>query len=391
MPSSDGGLRVASFRGQGRLTRAVAPGRDVGRRRGRLIGGAAALCLVASLAVAACGDATPSPSAGTTAGSGSQGPGATTPSSAASSPLPGASGGGTALGTAGQSAGASAGSRVTATLLSLRLPSPLSRAVVATAGGEVLVLGGVSPSGTTGAILRLDLATGSITQVGHLASAVHDASGAPVGQGWLVIGGGQTLASSVVQDVALSGAKVSAFVAGALPAARADGAAIAADGEVLVVGGGRGGVPDPAVLATRDGARFTVLARLPVAVRYPGVAEVGSRVYLFGGATTAGASNAIQALDPASGRVQVVARLPYALTQATAFTLGGRILIAGGMRAGRPSAAILSFDPATGRTAVVGRLPEAVADAGVAVVGDTAYLVGGETASAFLDKVIAVR
>ncbi len=290
---------------------------------------------------------------------------------------------------AGTTPGANA--RVTATLLSMHLPSPLSRAVVAASGAEVLVLGGVTPSGTTATILQLNPATGSVTRIGRLASAVHDASGAPLGHLWLVVGGGRTLASAVVQDVSVVGASASASVAGALPAPRADGAAVAVGGEVLVVGGGRGGVPDPNVLATRDGVSFTSLARLPLAVRYPAVAAAGSRVYLFGGATTGAPSNAIQAIDATTGDVRVVARLPYALTQATAFILGGRILIAGGMRAGRPSTAILAFDPATGRTAVVGRLPEGVEDAGVAVVGDTAYLVGGETGSAFLDTVIAVR
>ena len=280
---------------------------------------------------------------------------------------------------------------MTASLLGVRLPSPLSRAVAVPSGGEVLVLGGIDPSGTTSAVLRLDPATGAVTQIGRLAAAVHDASGAPLGHGWLVVGGGRTLASAVVQDVSLSGASASASVAGALPSPRADGAAVSVGDEVLVVAGGRGGLADPAVLMTRDGARFTVFARLPFAVRYPGVALAGRSVYLFGGATAAGPSNAIQVLDTTTGSARLVARLPYALTEASAFSLGGRLLIAGGMRGGRPSAAILAFDPATGHTTAVGRLPRAVADAAVAVVGSTAYLVGGETGSAFLDSVIAVR
>ncbi len=347
------------------------------------------------MALAACGDASPSLSGVPVSSAATTEPNAATSSSGAGSAGAGVAGTASApAGTVSTSAGAtpSAGARVTAALLGIHLPSPLSRAVVATSGSEVLVLGGVTPSGTTSAILRLDPATASVARIGRLASAVHDASGAPLGKGWLVVGGGRTLASAVVQDVVVAGGKASTSVAGALPAARADGAAIAVGGEVLVVGGGRGGVPDPTVLTTRNGSQFTVLARLPVAVRYPAVAVTGSRAYLFGGATATGApSNAIQSIDATTGSVRVVARLPYALTQATAFILGGRILIAGGMRGGRPSTAILSFDPATGRTAVVGRLPEAVADAGAAVVGDTAYLVGGETGSAFLDSVIAIR
>ncbi|HEY4752925.1 MAG TPA: hypothetical protein VIH37_06535, partial [Candidatus Limnocylindrales bacterium] len=222
-------------------------------------------------------------------------------------------------------------------------------------------------------------------------SPVHDAAGAVFGGGWLVIGGGRTVAVAGVQAVASSASTIRVSAAGALPLPRADGVAAAIRGMVIVAGGGRGGVADPSVLATRDGVQFSVIGRLAVPVRYPAVAVAGGKVYLFGGATASGETDVVQAIDPMTGRVRVVARLPQPVTEATAFMLGGRILVAGGMRSGRPSAAILAFDPPTGMTSAAGRLPEAVADAGCAVVGETAYLIGGETGSAYLSTVIEVR
>ncbi len=290
------------------------------------------------------------------------------------------------------SAGSQALANVTATLLRAHLPVPLSRAVVAADNGTVLVMGGLDAAGTTGTIVRIDPGAGTARRAGHLSDAVHDAAGAPLRGSWLVIGGGRTLATAVVQRVSATGsaAAVSAVV-GSLPAPRADGAAVAVGGRVLLVGGGRGGVPDSAVLATSDGVHFTRIGRLAVPVRYGAVAAFGGFVYVFGGSTARGDTDAIQRIDPATGAVQVIGRLPRTMSEATSFVLDGRVLIAGGMHAGRPSTEILAFDPATRRVVAVGRLPEAVADAGAAVIGTTAYVVGGETGTAYLASVIAIR
>ncbi len=358
--------------------------------RRRAAGPLAAALAAIALVVAGCGATTPPsvPASGQPLGTTAATPGAPSASPAAV---------GVASGTSSDPSatppprGSTAGAAVTATLLGVRLPSPVSRAVVAADGGAVLVIGGLGASGTTGAILRLDPSAGAVTRAGRLASPVHDAAGAPLGGAWLVLGGGRTVAVTSVQRVTPGGAAATAPVVGSLPAARADGAAVAAGGRVLLVGGGRGGVPDSSVLATRDGVHFTRLGRLAVPVRYGAVAAVGDAVYVFGGSAASGDSDAIQRIDVATGAVTVVGRLPAAVSEATAFVLGGRLLIAGGMRAGRPTSAILAYDPVSGRTRAAGRLPVALADAGAAVVGSTAYLVGGETGRAYLSSVIAVR
>jgi len=281
--------------------------------------------------------------------------------------------------------------KVVATLLAVTLPTPQSRSVVAADGTAILVIGGLTAGGTTGTILRLDPVAGTATAAGHLASAVHDAAGARLGDRWLVLGGGKVVAATTVQQVTAGGSRVASALVGSLPAARADGAALTAGGRVLLVGGGRGGVPDGAVLATSDGVRFTKIGRLAIPVRYGAVVAVGNAVYVFGGATATGDTSAIQRIDLTTGAVRVVGHLPHAMSEAAGFVLNGRVLLAGGMRGGRPTTTVYAFDPATHRTTVAGRLPEALADAGVAVIGDTAYLVGGETGSAYLGSVIAVR
>ena len=353
-----------------------------------VVGRVAAILSVAALVVSGCGSQA-TPSAGVPTGAAGGGPGA----SAVSVPPPAAVGVAASASPSGAAPASAAQTNpgVTATLLHTHLPSPLSRAVVGALGGAVLVIGGLGPKGTTGAILRIDPASGTVTRAGRLAAAVHDASGAPLNGSWLVMGGGRTVAVASIQQVSASGSTAAAALVGSLPAARADGAAVAVGGRILVVGGGRGGVPDGTVLATRDGVHFSRLATLAVPVRYGAVAAFGGAVYVFGGSTTRGDTDAVQRIDPVTGAVRVVGHLPRPVSEATAFVLGGRILVAGGMRAGRPTAAILAFSAATGHASAVGRLPEAVADAGVALIGTTAYLVGGETGTVYLASVIAIR
>ncbi|HVM66476.1 MAG TPA: hypothetical protein VMU14_16525 [Acidimicrobiales bacterium] len=330
-----------------------------------------ALAVAALLGVAACGDWTTSP------------PGATAPPVASETRI-----------------GAAAAEVSTAPAASPAAPAPDTSggagSTAATTASPLrawlLPVGGLEARGTSGTILRVDPTAGTVTAVGHLARPVHDAAGASMGGGWLVVGGGVAVATSGVQRVVADSLHhASSMVVGALPMPRADGSAVATDGRVLLVGGGRGGVPDAAVLETRDGVHFSRFGTLAIPVRYGAVVAVAGAVLVLGGTTARGVTDAVQRIDLATGAVRVVGRLPFSITEASAFLLGGRVLLAGGMRSGRASAAILAYDPATGRLAPAGRLPEPVADAGVAVLGDAAYLVGGETATAYLDTVIAVR
>ena len=89
------------------------------------------------------------------------------------------------------------------------------------------------------------------------------------------------------------------------------------------------------MLATTDGRTFTKVAALPVPVRYPAVAALGGKVFVFGGQTITGPHagapvEVIQAVDPSRRTAAVIGHLPEPLAGAAAATVGGELFVAGG-------------------------------------------------------------
>src|SRR5579864_1563427 len=181
------------------------------------------------------------------------------------------------------------------------LATALSRAVALPSGGKVRVLGGLGPANVSSrAVVDIDPTTGQSQPAGSLAAPVHDAAGAVIGGRDVVFGGGAGAVVATVQSMGASAADTSAE-AGAvatLPSPRADLAAVATGGTTVIAGGydGKSWLAD--VLSTTDGTTFSVVARLPQAVRYPAVAAVGSKVYVIGGE--------LPAQPPEATSVQVV-------------------------------------------------------------------------------------
>ena len=245
--------------------------------------------------------------------------------------------------------------------------------------------------------------------MGHLTIPTHDAAGATLGGRTYVFGGGEQSSVATVQELTahqITAGHAAATVAGQLPRPRSDLVAVTRGGTAYLLGGYDGAGYDATVLATRDGRRFTVAARLAVPVRYPAVAVLGSQIWVFGGQTSHGITNDIQriplpgASHTGAGQTvrgrgiasgAVAGHLPRPVTAAAAFTLGGRLYIAGGQTAparpgqatASPSAtlttsdAVLRYQPGH-PAALAGTLPVPVANAGAAVLGGTAYLVGGD-------------
>jgi N-acetylneuraminic acid mutarotase len=158
------------------------------------------------------------------------------------------------------------------------------------------------------------------------------------------------------------------------------------NGTTYVVGGYDGTALPASVLSTTDGQSFRPVGQLNPPVRYPAVAARDGAVFVFGGKTATGQTDAIQRIDPTAGTVTTVGHLPTPIGHAVAFVLGDTIYVAGG-RAGdatsdaaaEVSATIWAFDPATGTVQSCGTLPYPIADTGVTVVADHAYFLGGET------------
>lgn len=279
----------------------------------------------------------------------------------------------------------------------LHLPVGVSRTVLLASGGRLLALGGLAAGDTTtGRIWSINTANATARQVGTLSTPVHDASGAMLAGGAVVFGGG---AATTVADVQSWNGRRTTTV-GALPQPRSDSAAASIGTTAYVVGGftGQGMARD--VVATTDGQRFRVVARLRIGVRYPAVAAVGRYVYVVGGelATTEGTlaggqTDAVQRIDPASGQVRVIGHLGRGLGHATAFAVGGRLFVAGGRHGATATADVIEVSIRNGAWQRAGRLPRAMSDAAAAVVGSVAWLVGGETSgpSAPVSSVLAVR
>jgi hypothetical protein len=276
------------------------------------------------------------------------------------------------------------------------LPVAVTRAVAVAGGGRVLVLGGLGPGDvTTGRVVSLHPFGSLAHLVGSLREPVHDASGAWLRGRAVVFGGGSSTEVADAQAWSSGGGRV----VGRLPSGRSDSAAAVLDGTAYVVGGYDGSALVRRVVATRDGSSFDRVARLRVPVRYPAVAAAGGAVWVLGGdlATSTGSAggpqtDAIQRLDPSTGRVTVVGRLPHAMGHAAAFVLGGQLFIAGGRVGTGPSNRIWRVDTRTGRVTPAGRLPAAASDMAAVAVGGRVLLIGGETSgpAAPLRSIVAV-
>ena len=278
-----------------------------------------------------------------------------------------------------------------------QLPAAVSREVVLPGANGLLIAGGLTPSGTSvSTVTRLDPVTGATRVVGRLA-ATHDAAGFAIAGRAFVAGGGTAASVPTIQAFSLGTAFSpggQAAVVGQLTRPRSDSSGVSAGPVGYVVGGYDGATLDPQVLATTDGVRFRVVARLPVPVRYAGAAAVGGLIWVFGGQTTADGSTAtdvIQRVDPATGAASVAGHLPQPVQGAAVISLGGRIYIAGGVTAGQASRTVFRFDPATSRVTAAGELPVPVGYAAAAVTGGVGYLIGGENGSRPVPAVTTFR
>ncbi|MGH3262590.1 MAG: hypothetical protein ACRDNS_11385, partial [Trebonia sp.] len=183
---------------------------------------------------------------------------------------------------------------VEAGVLPWGLAVPLSREVVVPKTGtpDLVVLGGLESRGSSAdGVYALDTRTGRLSPHGTLVQATHDAAGAALGRRVFVIGGGTAVPAASTQIQA--GGKTVA--GGALAQARADASAVTIGDTVYVVGGYDGSGMDREVVATTDGRSYRAVAALPVPVRYPALAALGSRIYVFGGLGASGRpSDAVQ-------------------------------------------------------------------------------------------------
>jgi hypothetical protein len=273
---------------------------------------------------------------------------------------------------------------VVATTASWGLDEPWSRAVVVADGGTLVVYSGLDAAKRSlNRVVRIDPAIGHQTAQPPLPRVLHDAAGTTLAGSIVLIGGGEQETGSR-EITAVTGLHAGKDL-GRLPEPRSDLAAATIGDTAYIVGGYDGKSLAAAVLATTDGTTVTAVGNLNPAVRYPAVAATNAGLWVFGGKTADGQTDAIQRVDPVAKTVSTVGHLPTPIGHAVAFTLNGTIYLAGGRAGGASTDAgntvtneIWAFDPAAGAVRPAGALPYAVADAGVAVIADHAYIVGGE-------------
>jgi hypothetical protein len=272
----------------------------------------------------------------------------------------------------------------------VRLPAPISGEAAVAGGGGVLSIGGVDSSDVSSATIVRIPPTGKPVAYGSLVEPLHDAAAAAVGGQTLVFGGG---AASEFDSVEALRPKGHGEIVGRLPSARSDVAATTIGRRAFLIGGFDGATALADVLETADGRSFRRIASLREGVRYAAAAAFGRTIYVFGGELATGAdSDAIEAVEPATGRTRIVGHLPAATSHASAVALDGRIYVLGGRSAGVASDRVIAFDPATGEARSVGRLPYAVQNAAAATDDGTAYLVGGLGADgSALNSIATVR
>lgn len=276
---------------------------------------------------------------------------------------------------------------LTATTAEWKLDQAWSRAVVLDDHGQLLVYSGLDAAKRSlSRVTRLDPTTGHPTDAAKLPKVLHDAAGTSLGEAVLLFGGGEQEAG--VRDItAVTGAQAGKVI-GHLPEARSDLAAFTLNNTAYIIGGYDGTTLPTAVLATTDGVTLTKVGDLNPGVRYPAVAAADGRIYVFGGKTASGQTDAIQMCDPATHTITTIGHFPAPIGHAVAFTLGGTIYVAGGRVSNASSdsgnnisSQVWSFDPAGATVTPAGTLPYGVADTGAATIGPNAYIVGGENQS----------
>lgn len=279
------------------------------------------------------------------------------------------------------------------------LSAPLQDAAMAAVGGKVLLLGGLNAADVSTADIRT-IVRGHERTIGRLPTVFHDGAAVGVGRFAYEFGGGDGV-RQLDQILRVDPSTGAVVRVGTMPAPSSDQAAAAVGDEAYVVGGYTGTEWLNTIVAWRPGGNAHVVARLPVPVRYAGVAAAGGKVVIAGGSLPNGtASRAIYVFDPASRNVRRLGSLPAPTTHAAAAALGDRVLLIGGRSAApnTPIARILAIDPRQGSIRLAGSLPQAVSDAAVTAVGHGVIVAGGrssapvaELATLAAAKPVAVR
>jgi hypothetical protein len=262
------------------------------------------------------------------------------------------------------------------------LPQSSTRiAAVALPGGRILALGGLVAGASSDQILLGDPA--HLRVAGRLPIATHDDAAVLNGGVVTLYGGGQAVSSADI--VRIDPRTAVAHRAGSLDEPLSDLGATVVRGRTYLVGGYTGARYATAILRVGPGTtRTTTAARLPDGLRYAGVATAGSEIAVAGGVTPRGVTAAVRLVDPATGSVRRLGTLPKPIAHAPLVAAGDALYLIGGTdAAGVATRTIYRIDARNGAVHVAGRLPVALADAAAVRVGPRIVVLGGNAVYAF--------
>jgi N-acetylneuraminic acid mutarotase len=111
-------------------------------------------------------------------------------------------------------------------------------AVTATSGGEVIIIGGSTPTGASDAIFRFDPASGAVRQIGRLPHPITHGGAATLGASVYLVGGRGNLPGAQSAGVwSIDPATGTVRPAGQLPQPLSDAGVLATGGAIIVAGG----------------------------------------------------------------------------------------------------------------------------------------------------------
>ncbi len=245
------------------------------------------------------------------------------------------------------------------------------------------MLGGLTASDISSPDIRVATARGDRV-AGTLPTAVHDTAAVKIGGNVYLFGGGTNAGTQSDAIVVVGADGGGAHQVGQLPAPSSDQSAAAIDGTAYIVGGYTGTQWLDTIVAWRPGTVAHVVAHLPFPVRYAAVTDVDGKLVVAGGSLADGTpSSTVLAFDPHGHRVRRIGRLPAETTHAAAAAIGGIVYLIGGRGAnlGSVTSRIVAIDPGTGRIRLAGVLRTARSDLAAVSLGSKILLVGGSAAA----------
>ena len=265
------------------------------------------------------------------------------------------------------------------------LQSARQELAVASAGGKVYAIGGISGVSVLSSVEEFDPSTNRWRFVAPLPEPLHHSAAAVVDDIIYVIGGYRTLSFDATAVVYRYDPRSDLWSpAAALPSPRGALAAAVIDGRIYAAGGAPGGndltVYDPMT------DRWTPQAPMPTAREHLAAAAAGGRLYVAGGRQPRNV-NALEVYDPKTDRWSALAPMPTARSGIAAAFANGRIYVFGGEGNTASSTGVFEqnevyeIETDTWRTDAPMLTPRH--GIGAAVIGDRVYIPAGAILQGF--------